>query len=261
MPKKPQSVLLDTSVILEYFKENPTSAQSKLSKALKGGRSYAAYFTIIEINSYCIVEMIKLHEAILEYKDSGTAIKKMSNAWGRAPKYHMILIGLLLDEHSSINHKEYRKFAAQVEATIVDFQDRLYNLVSQFEGHFSDHPIVKSRVLSNNDFSLLRADVTVNKIDYDEVFRHYKKQLQFAADYFIDLKTQKKLLVMERDVEKLVNEAMNEPPTLSDKKHRGDLIVSLSSSKGRKILAHDVSFATIAPSLGKDTEYIDFDTL
>lgn len=267
MTKAPYK-FIDTSIFLEVFKKDIVTGQSLLSKATLGHRKSAAYWTIIEINKYFLIIAIDLHNKVLKLQSAPDAVAAASNGWGRSTNYTVLLQSLLMRSTVAAYHSDYKMYASQLESVIVDIHDRVIHMVSKFEGSFSHHPIVTSVIESRADFKNHVKIVNSTPITYDEVWKRHRKELELAKDYFEKLPPSPRtgeLLAMEKQIKILVESVLTEteikkiPKT--SKRHTGDLIIGLSCPKGEEIIAHDESFNTIAPSLGKLNTYVDFASL
>ena len=252
MTKHPTS-FLDTSIFIEVFKEpNMRIGQKKLLNLTNSSRREASYYTILELNRQLLALAIELYDEVLIQRDPNRAKIKLSNKWGRSAKYFLIIDSLLMSESSSVIHNNYRVYAALLESFIVAMQERIWTLVHAYVGDFKKHILVMNRVNSADDFEQHKAIIKSLTIDYESIWTDHAKELKAALVYF---KSLPKPLAADREVMDLIEQILTEPKK-ANRKHFGDLVISLNAPNNARMLAHDKIFTTLGPSLDKKAEYV-----
>lgn len=260
MTKTRNKSFLDTSIFLEYLKLPLPQSSSHLNSITRNGRLMASSFTVMEINKRLLYVAICYYKKIEELHDVSMAKIILSNKWGREPKYYLILDGLVERNRTQDVKNDYKSYLALLEMVVIDIQDRVYTLVSIFNGAFIKHPLFKTRVFSNEDFAQLVSEADkYDKKDFLDVWKNDVRQLKTALKYFDDLAKTKKLTKNEHSIRNLTQALTSDKPVPSWE-NMGDLLIALDSPKNNQLLAHDKLFPLLGNMLDKPVQYVDFPT-
>lgn len=262
MSSKRRTSYLDTSIFIETIKLDFSKGRSGVDSLIGTDRRIASSFTLIELNKMFFIISIALYEKVEELKDVGSAKIELSNKFGRDTKYFFMVDGFVERTRLDDYKDDYRKYLAMLETIIIDIQDRIHNLVHEFNGYFIKHPLAVYRIGSKLDFDELKLLAgEFNENNFRDAWTRNKSQLLSAQQYFKALaKTKKRLNAKERDLSLLLDQLLkDEKFDRGVKKYLGDLLITLEAPKNSRVLAHDRLFEEhLGKMLGKNTEYVDF---
>ena len=249
-----RSYYFDTSIFMLYVKADPAVRRLFKSKSTSGGKSYASYFTLIELNRSFINVGIELHDRIIELQDPGSALIEFSDGFGRGSKYTLILAGIIENnmQNSGLPHN-LKMYTSCLESIIVDLQDEIYDLVTEFLGHYKKNPVVNSRVYSREDFEEYKEIIKTNKLDFSANWQKQNSSLKKLENF---LTNEPKLSAEQKKIHVTVQKVLENVNT-GYRKHFGDITIGIDSPNNATIIAKDHSFETIAPGLGKNVRYTD----
>jgi len=124
---------------MEMFKGDQKTFDGAIS-SYASGRRYATFYTAIELNRWFLKTLVEHHEHLKKVKDVAAAKLKLSNQYGRIPKYSNILEVYMLRLQGGVS-ADYRIYLTGLESVIFDISLKTENLVKKFVGSFEDHPL------------------------------------------------------------------------------------------------------------------------
>lgn len=243
---------LDTSIFIQMFKSDQKFFEGKI-KQYADGRKFAAYFTAIELNRGFLQTLVSHYREIEETHDVPAAIIKLSNEFGRIPKYANILEAYMLRFSQGVSN-DYRIYNPALEGIIFDMNDRANCLVKRFVGHFQDHALAALNLYGSEDYeAFLEKCRSSSELDLIDFWTTNHTQLYKIRDKILDkapvlTKPQLQLLLF-------IEEALGGRITMKYP-HLSDLAIALECPKDHNMIAYDHSFDLFIPLQGKSGGFV-----
>jgi hypothetical protein len=250
--------LLDTSVFYERIKLDTPEFLAKLDQ-VAGGQRFGAYYSIIELNAGLLKTWVDFYKLVENYQDVPSAISQATNWWGRSSTSVGILHALNARMNSVVSCSDVDRYLDYLEASISTSVIIFEDMVKQFIGEFSAHPLARFYDMHRGDFDRFLSTCTDHKIVHMGAYLEDQKENLQDLSKYIDEEITKHNTSRNRSLKALVGSAVISPldterPT-NNRKY-GDLLIALNAPNSQIVISKDTAFDILCSGLGK--KYLNF---
>lgn len=256
-----QKFSLDTTVFYENLKAEGNEVVEYLNENT-GKRRFSVYLTLIEFRLGLIYNWVDLYLKITASRDVSKSLIDVSNSMKSRELTNKIILEAMMIRLGSSVEGETDQYLKELEACILYAEKSINQLHNKFFGSFSDHPIVRFKIKTKDDFEefyrLCNEEKVVDFVSY----------LSDRRSSLIKLKEHIKSVGYKGDdgerakkVVGLLDTAINETHKCNHKNKNqqfGDLVITLDTNRQYILVSKDKSFPIYAEGQNKRVHLTNF---